>query len=687
MISALRRLLSPLSLKKRDTEPAPLEPDELARWYASLDPDERLAVSRKLAPRVRAARAARDPATLPAVATGRLVFEQDGPQGPVPLHHLKVELWDRDPGSPDDFLGEGFTDAEGNFAVRYDPADAGAGDLPDLELRFLEPQHTFRKDGKVVESWRRIGSQRGPDDHGGLHYDFGTLRLPYWEYDPAAPLARLLVTEEGTPPTAYAPGRAMAMLKAVAPIEIVKRRHLLQVRLGRAPTLAELQADYPEPVTVRMERQSPGSTRGDAYFGDRLLNGMFATIMDRDPEVPGDPNAFRVYFPWNAYEQDGLHCLPDVDIRLRLVEGKVLPVRIILGLREPGAKAAGSPVTRRSFTPEDGAHWEAAKRIARVSATLDTELGNHLGQCHFNVEQYAIAAHRNLRHNPLRWLLMPHLREVVLINQSANGFLIGQGGYITRAGALTQQGVETRLLHLMGSYDWRGFTPAAPVCEAHRYAHAAQLFWRVLGEHVDAFFAEHGGAVEAQWREVRRFSDDLVAHSVPAFVCRYLRARVSGKEAPWFVRSERMDLDAKAAEPPPRAVSAVTYTDVPQPGELDALKQLCRYVIFFATFRHAWANNLQWDDAGEVLYSCLGLRWGKGEVLVAEDDPEVAPPPEDATEMLWISWMLSKTNYGFILANEEDDVHPRMVELLRAHASEFAALGLDIKTVSSRINI
>jgi hypothetical protein len=153
-------------------------------------------------------------------------------------------------------------------------------------------------------------------------------------------------------------------------------------------------------MTVRLEQQAPGATRGDAFFGDRLLNGMFATIMDHDPEAPGDPLAFRLYFPWNAYEQDGIHCLPEVDVRLRLVEGQLLPVRILLGMREPGAKAPFSPLTRRVFTPGDGASWEAAKHMARVSATLDTELGNHLGQCHFNVEQYAIAAHRNLRKNP-----------------------------------------------------------------------------------------------------------------------------------------------------------------------------------------------------------------------------------------------------------------------------------------------
>ncbi|RKG75401.1 hypothetical protein D7W79_20390 [Corallococcus exercitus] len=684
MPTVWRRLLTSLGFSSKTAEPPLLEAEELARWYAGLGLKERLAVSRNLVKQVRAPRAVRDTSTLSARARGRLVFEQDGPQGPIPLHHIKVELWDRDFGTPDDFLGETFTGPDGAFEIRYDPEDAGEGDLPDLELRFFEPQHTFRQDGRVVETWKRIGSEHGPDDHGGREYDFGTLRLPYWEYDPSTPLARLLVVEEGTPPTAYAPGRALAMLKAVAPIELVKRQHQLQIRMGQAPSLAKIQADYPETMTVRMERESPGSSRSDAWFGERLLNGMFSSILDRDPE---DAQAFRLYLPWNAYEQDGVHCLPDVDLRLRLVDGKLMPQRIILGMREPGATAAGSPVTRRTFTPADGADWEAAKRMARVSATLDVELGNHLGQCHFNVEQYAIAAHRNLRRNPLRWLLMPHLREVVLINHAANGFLVGPTGYIKRASALTEAGINQRLEHLLGSYDWKGFAPAPPVCEGHRYAKAGQLFWKLLGEHIDAFFAEHGAEIEAQWQEVHRFSDDLVAHSTPAFVCRYLRARVPGKEAPWFVRSERMDLGAKVAEPAARAVSAVTRTDAPHAGEMEALKSLCRYVIFFATFRHAWANNLQWEDAGEVLYSCLGLRWGKNGALSTEADLDVAPTPDVATEMLWISWMLSKTNYGFILSNEEEDVHPRLLELLRAHAAQFAALGLDVRTVSSRINI
>ncbi len=35
-----------------------------------------------------------------------------------------------------------------------------------------------------------------------------------------------MITEEGQAPTSYAPGRNLAMLKAVNPIELIKRKHL-----------------------------------------------------------------------------------------------------------------------------------------------------------------------------------------------------------------------------------------------------------------------------------------------------------------------------------------------------------------------------------------------------------------------------------------------------------------------------
>jgi hypothetical protein len=77
-------------------------------------------------------------------AIGRLLFEYETVKGKVkPLHNMYVELWDRDIGNPDDFLGSGMTDLEGNFEIWYDPADAGMMDLPDLDLRVFEKRHTI----------------------------------------------------------------------------------------------------------------------------------------------------------------------------------------------------------------------------------------------------------------------------------------------------------------------------------------------------------------------------------------------------------------------------------------------------------------------------------------------------------------------------------------------------------------
>lgn len=663
-----------------------LDAEELMLWYRGLDKHEQAAFTAQVAPQVRAPRKAKDPNKLTSRVTGRLLFEVDGPDGPIPMHHMKLELWDRDIGSPDDFLGEGFTDADGRFEIRYDPKDAGPFDIPDLDLRIFEPHHVFAPDGGVHDRWKRIWAELGPDDFSGEHYDFGELRVPYWEYDPHWPIPRLLITEEGEAPTSYAPGRSLAMVKAVAPVELTKRKHLLQMLDGVPPSLDAIEADYPTCITREMEKANPGSSRSDEWFGARLMNGMFASVLDRDPD---NADGFRLYHHWNSYEQDGVHILPNVDMRFVLKDGLLHPVKITLGLREPGATAPNSPVTREEITPDQPERWAAAKRIARISATLDTELGSHLSQCHLNMEQYAIAAQRNLRGNPVRYLLAPHLREVVLINSSANNFLIGPEGYITRAGALTADSINERIVQIMGTYDWKDYAPAAPVSEQHSYGRASNLFWTLCTEHVDRFFEQHLDAIQANWLEVRRFSDEAVAHSAPFFVCGHVRGEVIERGATWYLKSERANLDIERplVDGIPRAVSRITDSDAATEEGLENLKQLCRYVIFMATFRHTWANNRQWEDGGEVRYTSLGLRWSEAGPFAPEDDLDTLPSARHATEMLWISYMLSKTNYGFLLDNTENDVDPRFVDDLRARVDDFGELELDLKRVNSRINI
>ena len=83
----------------------------------------------------------------------------------------------------------------------------------------------------------------------------------------------------------------------------------------------------------------------------------------------------------------------------------------------------------------------------------------------------------------------------------------------------------------------------------------------------------------------------------------------------------------------------------------------------------------------------LGLRYGENGIFTPESDVSVLPPVKDATMQLWISYMLSKSSFGFLLKNEEDDIHPKFLELLKARRKEFKKIGVNIEDLPSRTNI
>ncbi len=627
--------------------------------------------------------------------TGRLLFAYPSPLGErLPLHNIRVELWDRDLG-PDDFLGDGVTDREGRFEIRYDPDDAGWNDHPDLELRVLDYEHTYDRQRQVVLHYRLVAHFPGPENVAQECYDFGDLSVAYWEYDPEAATPRIHVSEQGSLPQAYAPGRATHMLHRVGEIEIVKRLHLAENRRNPdRPTLEAIQADYPESLTIKTDRQRPGHSRSDEFFAERILNGMSASILDRDPR---NPDRLWLHHHWNSYEQDDVHAMPNVDVWFELRDGLPFPVEIALQFRQRGHTEANAPQDAPlHFKPDDGPRWEQAKRVARVSAALFAELDVHFAQTHLNTEQYAIPVYRNLRANPLRYLLHPHVKEVVIINHEANTWLLGETGYITQSTAFTAASIQKRVRQTVGTLDWKNWQPRRALSPRHQYALAANLFWEVLTEYVDWFFDEHRPRIEEHWYEVRRFSDDLVSHSVPFFLCGFLRGcsevdPVSGAKKPgdWFQPDERIDFSVPRAVVggEEKAIQPVTRSDVCDHEGWENMKQLCRYVIFHATFMHTWSNSRQYDDGGELTYNGLGLRYGDRGVLVPETDHSIAPPPALATKQLWFAWLLSQTGYGYIMKNEEHDVHPKLVELLRRRKAEFAAIGIDINTIQSRTNI
>ena len=674
-------------------------PDELAEKYAQLGPDQQRQVSdltaRLAAEWDQGSVSFQGPGgSHTHRATGRLGFQFPDPeQRALPLHHVVVDLWDRDFG-PDDCLGRGMTDRDGRFEIWYDPADAGWKDAPDLELRVYDAEHRFGPDGKLILHSKLIDSIHGDDDVRIEHYDFGECHVPFWEYDPAAPVPRLLVVEQGSPPQSYSAGRALIMVKQLAEVELAKRKHLLIHRLdSHKPTPPQIQADYPEPLSMRVERERPGHSRSDEYFGERILNGMSASVLDRDP---ANPARLWLHHHWNSYAQDGVHALPNVDIWFELREGRLMPVEIALQFRQRGHTEANPPLDPPlRFTPADGDRWLQAKRVARVSAALSAEIDAHFVQTHLNTEQYALAVYRNLRRSPLRVLLAPHVRDVVLINRDADSWLLGERGYLARATALTAESLNVRCRQVLGTLDWKNWRPRPILSEHHQFARAAHLFWQVLGEYVDWYFDQHHVAIVQHWHEVHRLSQDLVSHSVPFFLCGFLRSQRDESSDPshpvglWFEDSERMDLSVPRVRVggEEKAIQPVTESDVADPQGLANAQQMCRYVIFHATFMHTWSNSRQYDDAGEVLDNGIGMRDGERGVFAPETDYSVALPPDQSTEQLWFAWMLSRAAYGHIMKNEDRDIHPELIRRLREKKEAFAEIGIDIRTIQSRTNI
>ena len=63
------------------------------------------------------------------------------------------------------------------------------------------------------------------------------------------------------------------------------------------------------------------------------------------------------------------------------------------------------------------------------------------------------------------------------------------------------------------------------------------------------------------------------------------------------------------------------------------------------------------------------------------------PPPDVASEQLWFASVLTNTRFGFIMTNEDRDINPGLIEVLRSKKSGFDAMGLDIYQIPSRPNI
>ncbi|MEI7993704.1 MAG: lipoxygenase family protein [Methylococcaceae bacterium] len=629
---------------------------------------------------------------------GKLTFAKFGDLK-TPIHHKRVELWARTRLFQWRKLSEGRTNQEGTFNLPFDLLAAlNWWNRKNLRFEIYEITDIQFIDGKAQPNETLFQTILIPkSDLIGLEYDLGTIQLFFWEYRVETPIPRVVIKNfDVDAPEEYSHGRVVAMSEQIIPVELTKRMHLKQICLEpESINLQKIQDDYPENLTVAIEKKIPGYTRGDDWFGERFMNGMsMATFV---PDKINPAHYWVKYFGACTYEVNEEYAFPSVKIEFKLKKDG-LPLPLEIHLTGPLNAFNKDPFQTQIFTPADGEKWLQAKRVARVSSALCGELDQHLAGTHLNTEQYSIAAHRNLRLNPIVKLLMPHVRSVSLIDYSADKLLIN--GYIPRATALTAKATEQRAFDLLGFQDWSGWTPMKPISEAHTYAKAETLFWEVLREWVDIFFEENAHEIKKQWFEIYRFNSDLIQHGAPLYSSTVVWDELSEKQKQfteeriaYLAEEYRLNLHSprSTCNGALKAVSPVTNSPVFDENSNDwqNLKDLCCHVIMTATFMHTWVNEHQYDDIGEVLYSCLGLRFGEKEqgIMAPESDLSIAPDLTRSTQMMWFSNLLSRTEYGFIIKNEQGDMDPRFINLLYAKKDGFKKYKVEVDQIESRINI
>lgn len=609
---------------------------------------------------------------------GKLVFSDSN----KPLHNIQLELWDRDIGTAGDYLGTGITDYNGQFTIYYDPVKAGFLDVPDLELRLLESRIHFDKDEQPVSTYRIAYIIKGPDNVKAKEFDFGTCTVPYWLYKPDSHFARLFFSElEGTPDD-YSVGRTLQGYDAASGLVPIKAKHVITNTLHPdQPTLPEIQAAYPPNLTIKLDRKNPGYTRSDEYFVLRILNGMNPCLLKRNKQ---NPNLFKTGFNWDNYEKDNDHDLNNVEAFLELKDNKLVVTAITVQSRYPDSLAPHSPLKDPvTYTPQDGEKWLQAKRIFRTNSFFAAEMIEHYIKAHLQMEQYTIAAFRNLRKNPVRLMLLPHVKSLVNINQRADEVLVSPTvGLVTTNGPLTPGSVVQICKERMASYDWKGWKPRQPIFDGHTFAKIANLYWQVLTEYIDSFFQNYQEEIVKEWAEIHRLSDDIVEHSVA-----YQPLVVSNdNDYDWYDHNEldHPEIPRTTINGTVKATSPITTSDQPSATDIENLKELCRYVIFHITFWHSWVNDAQADEGGEIFYNSLALRGGS---FGSEDDPAIAPNILESTNLIYMVNVLTAIKYGYILKNEDDDIPEELRKTLARYKKEFADLDYEISNIRALINV
>lgn len=615
--------------------------------------------------------------------TGRLMFQDQVDGQDVPIAHAALQLWDLDV-VENDHLASGWTDEQGRFDLQYDPAGAGRWDgTPDLVLRLMDREYYYDAQGQPVSRWHVVNSFEPTGQRGerisvdGVDHDFGLLRAAFWEYASPERLDNLAFTPrvavyDGRTPQDHRSGRTLEQLQVAGRVFPMHTHQSLVAKFSEThPTPAEIDADYPVEGSTRSQALHQRA-RTDDFICDLVLNGFNPCVLRKGRAE----DRFEVDFRWDDLAQDGEHFSPNTTALFKLVDGRLTLESIDVQKRLGGDPSAHAVYRApHSYTPADP-EWDAVKRLFRCNYFLFGEVATHLSETHLNVEQYIIPMRRNLLRSPVARLLFPHFFGTTAVNLAANHILLANDGIVQKCSALTESSVRAAARRSFGTMNWKGWTPRSPLTSDHSFARIGGLYWEVLKKYVEDFFSSHDQEIRACWSEIKRMSDELVGHALP-----HVPMDGSAYYDPSEINTEGGRVCNRAGER--SALSPVTSSDQPQAEGIANLKQLCCYLLYHATFKHTWVNDLQYRMGGEITFATLGVTDDITNLRV--DETRVVPPSE-AIEHPFITYILNFTEYGYVLRNEDDDMNPALIKAILSERQGFAALGYDVRNLRSCIN-
>lgn len=541
-------------------------------------------------------------------------------------------------------LGEGKTNAFGKFDIPLTVNRFFTNDFTNLILKVFEetvPSETSRKEREVASHSFVVPSATKT-------FDVGDIKVNLYEAQAKLPALDIPSDSSKRPQQ-----QTLAFYKELLFSGVYKVLNGLRFSvLEKWTTIKDVVAAFP-PKGKPIFKLEPSSTV------ELVLNGLYPCHFRQGAQ----PDELVNEINWDKYDKDPSPDLPNATLTLKKVNGSCQVSKVEV-------KYPNEPVkTYDASSKEIG----KALYLFNSMALLKGEAVYHLGIGHLITGQIALSFFRHVNNHPIKKFLEPHLDGVAEINLLGSGLIFGQGGILNVSG-LSSKGVDQVLEDTLAAFDPATFHPRAPITENHLFAKAQLLFWDVVSATVDRFFAENQKAISSadNWFEIFDMSKHLTNNSLP-----YKPFDSEGimKDAPWNDPSEfdspslnsRVEHDGKL-----RAIRPITTSrEAPQAGDIERLKQFCRYTLFLSTFYH-WAihsSQYQWMTNLEV---------GSLAPESHAEKPFGGTNPMNAVRQLQVASVLVDFEAQPLVKNPFGVIYQPFIDNIMAKREEFSKLNYDI---------